>query len=371
MTFSIALLAVALALVLLGWLLAGRHRAASAVICVNLAAVIGALALFESYLAHQQAEADGTRMEGTIVDGFTHPDDVLGYAPNKNARVTARKLYGDSVIYDVAYTTDAHGLRVTAPPEASVKECVVFFGDSITFGEGVSDTENFPFLVSQAAAGRYATYNFGFPGYGPHQMLANLQSGRVDRIVRCSPGYFVYLCIPDHAARVAGHDSWDTHGPRFRLLPDGSVVQQGHFDDPDPAAGGWLAAHLQMALADSLIWQKFFGRPYRIDAPDIALLDGVIRQSARVAHERFPGSVFRVILWDGGDNEKMRLIEQGLAGSDVRLSRMTDAVPDFYHPPDRYLLSRYDRHPNAAWHRIMADYVSRELLHEPPAGREK
>jgi hypothetical protein len=367
-TFSIALLAVALVLALLGWLLRGRR--AWAVTCVNLAAVVGALALFETYLAHQQAEGDGTRMEGTIVAGLTHRDDVLGYAPNRNAKVTARKLYGDQVIYDVAYTIDAHGLRVTAPPEASAKECVVFFGDSITFGEGVGDRENFPFLVSLATAGRYAIYNFGFPGYGPHQMLANLQSGRVGRIVQCAPRYFVYLCIPDHAARVSGQDSWDAHGPRFRLLPDGSVVQQGHFDDPDPAHN-WLTARLRMVLASSLIWQRFFGRPYRIDAPDIALLDGVIRQSARVAHERFPGSEFRVILWDGGDDEKVRLIEQGLSGSNIRLSRMTDAVPDFYHPPDRYLLSRHDGHPNAAWHRIMADYLSRELLREPPAAGEK
>jgi hypothetical protein len=364
-TFSIALFVVALVLVLLGWLL--RRNRLWAIACANLAAIVGALALFETYVDYQQAEGDGTRLEGSITNGFTHADDVLGYAPNANAKVTARKLYGESVIYDVTYTTDAHGLRVTAPPAASAKECVVFFGDSITFGEGVPDTETFPYLVSQKAAERYATYNFGFSGYGAHQMLAALQSGRLDRVVQCMPKYIVYLCIPDHAARVAGLDSWDRHGPRFRLQPDRSVMQQGHFDDPDPASGSWAAAWAQKALASSLIWQKFFSRPYKIDAQDIALLDGVILEAARLAQERLPGSKFDVILWDGGNDEQVRLIEQGLAESNVHLSHMTDAVTDFYTRSDRYILSTHDRHPNATWHRMMADYIFRELLHETPA----
>jgi hypothetical protein len=363
-TVPVALLVIAVGLAFLGWIL--RRRRTWTLLCVNLAAVVGALTLFEFYLERQQAQGDGTRMEGSIVNGFTHRDEVLGYAPDANASVTARKLYGTEPIYDVVYTTSAQGLRVTTQAAASAKECVVFFGDSITFGEGVGDRQNFPFLVSQAMADRYATYNFGFSGYGAHQMLAALQSGRVGETVRCAPKYFVYLGIPDHAARAAGLDRWDMHGPRFRLQPDGSVVQQGHFDDPDPAAGSWMPAWMGNALAGSVVWQKFFGRPYRIDGEDIALLDGIIRQSARVAHERFPGSVFDMILWDGGNDGAARQIEEGLAGSGVRLSRMTDAVPDFYSS-DKYILSIHDRHPNALWHRRMADYISRQLLQGTPA----
>lgn len=368
MASSTAFLVAALVLVLVGWLL--RRRRIWAVSLANLAAVAAALGLFEAYLAHRQAEGDGTRMEGSIVDGFTHADDVLGYAPNANVRVTARKFYGDSLLYDVVYTTGANGLRITAPAAASAKECVLFFGDSITFGEGVGDAENFPFLVSRQVADRYATYNFGFSGYGPHQMLATLQSGRLDETVHCTPRYFVYLCLADHAARVAGLDVWDKHGPRFRLLPDGSVVQQGHFDDPDPLAGSWLSAWAGKVLSNSLIWQKFFGRPYRIDARDIALLDGVVHQSARIARTRYPASVFSVILWDSSDPH-VRQIEQGLAESDIHLIHMTDVVKDFYAHSDRYILSPHDLHPNATWHRMMADYISGEVLHDGRAARER
>ncbi len=361
--FAVTLFVLGGALILGGW--TARRRKGWTFICVNVAAIVFAVALFDSYLGHKQAEGDGTRMEGSIVGGFTHRDDLLGYAPARNAHVTARKLYGDSIIYDVTYTTDRHGLRITVPPAIGARECVVFFGDSITFGEGVEDSEDFPYLVSKRLAGRYATYNFAFSGYGPHQMLATLQSGRIGKIADCTPKYFFYLCIPDHAARVAGLYDWDRHGPRFVLEPDGTVVQRGHFDDPDPVFGIPVTGWIRDLLHSSAIWQRFFGSGKGIDSADISLLVAVINQSARTARERYPGSTFEVILWDGGDKSQVEQIERGLKTDGIREQRMTGVVPDFYAHSDRYVLSPHDLHPNATFHRIMADFISAEVLGEP------
>jgi hypothetical protein len=63
------------------------------VVLANLAAVFVALAVFEGYLGYRDSVGDETVMEGTITEGFTHADDVLGYAPDKGSRVTARKRY--------------------------------------------------------------------------------------------------------------------------------------------------------------------------------------------------------------------------------------------------------------------------------------
>lgn len=95
-----------------------------------------------------------------------------------------------------------------------------------------------------------------------------------------------------------------------------------------------------------------------------ALLDAVIGQSAQTTQGLFPGSVFEVILWDGGNKDQVRLIESGLKarGVRVRLRLMTDIVPDFYANSDKYLLSSYDRHPNQAFHRKMADFIAEEVL---------
>ncbi|MBS0521156.1 MAG: hypothetical protein JSR90_20810 [Proteobacteria bacterium] len=361
MTYSIALLAIALALTALAWI--GRRRRGWAVVLANVAAVFAALGLVEIHLDSQKDPGDGTRLEGSITKGFTHPDDVLGYAPAANARVTARKLYGDKVLYDVTYTTDAHGLRVSAPALPDVHSCVLFFGDSITFGEGVEDADTYAHVVSALAADRYRTYNFGYSGYGPHQMLAALQSGRVARIVNCTPKYIYYLCIPDHAVRITGIYPWDRHGPRFVLASDGSVVQRGHFDDDDPHGG--VGAWIEHVLSGSRIWQRLFVQPHGPEPGDVPLLAGIVAQAARVAQERFPGSVFEVILWDGAD-ERGQAIEAALAARGIRVRRMTSLVPDFYTHSGDYLLSTHDRHPNARFHHLMGEGIAREVMADEP-----
>ncbi|SKA30211.1 hypothetical protein SAMN02745126_04908 [Enhydrobacter aerosaccus] len=364
MTFPIAFFSIAGAFAVLSWPF--RRRPLGAAVLVNLAAIFVALGLAEAYLDRQEAAGDGTRLEGSIVNGFTRPDDLLGYAPEPNASVTARKLFGDTVLYDVTYTTNAHGLRITADALPDARACVVFFGDSITFGEGVRDNEDFPYVVSRAVGDRYKTYNFAFSGYGPHQMLANLDSGRVDRIVNCMPKYFYYLAIPDHAARVAGIYSWDRHGPRYELAPDGSVVQRGHFDDPEPQAAKSAVGWVEELLSASTIGRRLLARPAPPEPVDLSLLVGVVTQAARQARDRFPDSVFEVILWDVGDPAQVQAIEQGFRQAGLHVRLMTSLVPDFRQHPEDYVLSEHDRHPNKAFHRLIGEQIAREVLAGEP-----
>jgi hypothetical protein len=74
------------------------------------------------------------------------------------------------LIYDVTYTIDADGLRIAAGLDENPHDnrCMLFFGCSFTFGEGVDDHEAMPYVAGTLANLR--AYNFGFPGYGPHQM---------------------------------------------------------------------------------------------------------------------------------------------------------------------------------------------------------
>src|SRR5262249_13119229 len=108
--------------VLLGVFACFAKGTAAAALMVNLAAVPLALAMFESYLGITQLYGDRTRIEGNIYDGF-HKDDTLGYAPNQNARLTAREYYGDTVLYDVVYSIDGQGLRIAPPVDQGVRAC--------------------------------------------------------------------------------------------------------------------------------------------------------------------------------------------------------------------------------------------------------
>jgi hypothetical protein len=329
----------------------------------NVAAISMALAIFEVYLSIGAPGSDGTRMEGTITDGFTHPDDVLGYAPNKNSRVTARKYYGDSLLYDAVYTINSDGLRVAPPTEDRPLGCVVFFGDSVTFGEGLNDTDTFPYQVGLKSNSRYAIYNFAFSGYGPHQMLASLKAGVVSRTLRCRPTQFIYLTIPEHIARAAGLAFWDKHGPRFKLAGDGTVSQDGHFDDAPRLLGGLtLPTWVWRSLRSSLTWQKLFGSQRNPDPADLALLLAVIHESARLVKEQYEGAEFDVILWDGRIDPRLDLIEADLRGTGIPVFRLTSAIPNYPRDWRSYVLSTHDLHPNSVQDELLADYIVSHVL---------
>jgi hypothetical protein len=340
-------------------------RTGTSVVMMNLAAICMALAIFEIYLSIGDERSDGTRIEGSITEGFTHSDDILGYAPNKNSRVTARKYYEDSLLYDAAYTIDSDGLRIAPPSEETPEGCVVFFGDSVTFGEGVNDTETFPYRVGIKTNGRYAIYNFAFSGYGPHQMLASLQAGIIDQTLRCKPTQFLYLTIPEHIARVAGLTFWDRHGPRFKLGDDGLVVQDGHFDDNPRFFGGLrLPNWMGRALRSSLTWGRLFGHRRNPNSADLSLYLGVVRESARIATERYKGAKFDVILWDGRVDDRLDLIDGKLRAAGIPVHRVTSAIPNFRADWKQYILSVHDPHPNPLQHERLADYIVSRVLHD-------
>lgn len=147
---------------------------------------------------------------------------ILGYRPRKNTVVDSRKYFKDELVYDVTYSIDANGLRI-APPvtPGSGERCILFFGGSFTFGEGVEDDTTTAYRVGQRLEGRYRIFNFGFHGYGPHQMLSALESGLAKSISSCNARYVIYLVLVEHVQRPAGLALWDLEGPRYLLAANG------------------------------------------------------------------------------------------------------------------------------------------------------
>jgi hypothetical protein len=359
------LLGISASIAVIAWLL---RRRAAAFILVNVAAVLLGVAIFETYLVITAQRGDGTRFEGSINDGFTETDDLLGYKPRNDAHVTARKFFADTLLYDVTYTIGPDGLRVSPKRDLQQeKGCVVFFGDSITFGEGLNDTETYPFRVGSKTNGAYAIYNFAFSGYGPHQMLANLEGGRVQEQLHCTPTQFVYLMIPEHLERVAGLATWDKHGPRFTIRLDGSVQRDGNFDRPYRLLGRWpIPQRLGAALDSFHTWQKLFGRDRQASADALPLAIAIVNEAAGFSRQRYPQSSFDVILWDGNDGERVRGLEAGLTAAGIPVHRITRAIPDFRNNWRAYVISEHDLHPNARQHELLANLVVGEILHVTP-----
>ena len=263
----------------------------------NIAALVLTLGVFEIYLWAIRDAEDLSRFEGSITQRYYVSDPLLGYGPAKNVAVSARKYHGIELIYNVTYTIDSNGLRVPPPfgPMADA-ECVIFFGGSVTFGEGVNDQQSMPYRTGVRSGGIYQIFNFGFHGYGPHQMLAALEEGRVESIVNCQPAYAIYQAILPHIARSAGMASWDKQGPRY-IMDKENVKLAGHFDDE---VGRMPRSDL---LENSYIFRKIYGSERPIRGTDIDLFVAIIDRAKRIFRDISPDGEFHVLLWGDKNSE--------------------------------------------------------------------
>lgn len=334
------------------------------VVAVNLSAAILAVSIYEFHLARSISSGDGTRIEGSILEDFIRPDEMLGYRPRAGLRVSASKWLGDKVIYDVFYTINEHGFRVTSTPEQSGQfQCVIFFGDSVSFGEGVNDHEAFAYRAPSMASGLWQSYNLAFSGWGPHQMLALLQDGLPSRLAKCRSPRVIHLTILEHVPRVAGLASWDRHGPRYKLDANGRPARDGNFDSPTRLPGGWESPRwLRDTLDGSRTWQRVFGRDRVTNERDFQLYLAVLRESVRRVRAEDPAGLFDLILWDGRNDDRLARIESSMQNEGATVHRLTRIIEDYPGNADRYLLNPHDGHPNALMHERIAAYVARHIL---------
>lgn len=300
--------------------------------------------------------------------GYGYEDDVLGFVPVKGVRGHSSKIEGGKRLFDVTYSIDSNGQRVAPAinPEGT-SACVLFFGDSFTFGEGLEDGETLPYQVGVQSGGRVQTYNFGFHGYGPHQMLSAIEHDVVRDRVRCKPDFAIYQALPDHAARVSGKITYAKHSPRYRLQTDGTVRFAGHFDDEAPP---WQQ-NLRGRFGKSAIyrWFQAFALP-AVSDDDVRLMLGVVSSSRDQLERQYPGIHFQVILWINRETDKTVYDELrlGLDQMKVPTHLVEEILPHYRLGASEYVLSGIDRHPTALTNRLLAAYVVNRIVKSPNEG---
>ena len=155
-----------------------------------------------------------------------------GDGDHGTTRQRVRKTIADRVIYDVVYTLDKRGRRVTPPVDsASPTQHALFFGRSFTFGAGPEDNQTVPHQFARLAPA-YRPYNFGQHGRGPSDALNIAMSTDLRSIVADDGGVSFFLFIDDHIRRVVGsltYQVWGADRPRYVIAPDGGVTRAGTF----------------------------------------------------------------------------------------------------------------------------------------------
>jgi hypothetical protein len=280
------------------------------------------------------------RAEGSALAGYTISDERLGYAPAKGHETTIQRYLDDELVYDVTYTIDEHGLRIAPPgPPGDDVPCILFFGGSYTFGEGLENDETLAWRVGIETGGRYRIHNFGYHGYGPHQMLAALELGVVDEVVTCEPRYVVYQGSPFHVPRAAGQSSWEKGGPRYEPTDDGRVEYRGQWSPDRFQYPDWLRPVLD---ASHVLTRLSTNAPPSGEV-DFRRFMGILETTRDRIATRYPSAELIVVYWDApGDPLLADMRARGF-----RVLPVSELIPDRAEHPERYRLHRHDGHPNA------------------------
>ncbi|MDH3317789.1 MAG: hypothetical protein OER43_18745, partial [Gammaproteobacteria bacterium] len=319
---------------------------------INLAAASLGLGGFEAYLwlLSPSPVAD----EVSYSNDYFAPDPVLGYGPRRGVVTEAVKRHRGEPVYRATYSIGENGLRLT-PAAPAAATSVLFFGGSVTFGEGLDDDQSMPYRVGARYGGDVRVYNFGFHGYGPHQMLAALEHGWVASVVSGPVAAVVYQAIPAHVARSAGRAPWDREGPWYRLDGQGRARFAGHFDDR-------LGARVAAVLDRSFTYRRIFGLERGVSDGDLALFAAIVARAREEASRRFPASRFVVLLWGYQDDPTFERVLAALRGRRLSVALIRDILPGYDDDPQRYQIGPHDRHPNPLAQDLIAAYLVEDLL---------
>jgi len=290
-----------------------------------------------------------------MIDTLEYDDDPdLGYGLKASQRAQVREEYRQRVLFDVSYTIDTNGLRVipTATPLAQCR--VAFFGDSFTFGWGLTDAETMPNQFVAASSGLYRGYNFGQSGYGPHQMLRMLESGRFDRVVGDGPiDLVIYQGIVDHVARVVGRNTWDLRGPRYVMRTDQpGIVYAGSFHGSAYVA---LLEWLKKSDIYSYFTNRFFND--QVHVGDLPLYIAILKQAQWEVERRYGVGSFVILFWYD-DRLRADLMTEQLKEAGLNVISIERIIPDINENGSAYRLAAVDTHPSALTNQKIAKFLA-------------
>jgi hypothetical protein len=332
------------------------RKLALGILGLGLALTLGEGAAFYC-MPFLQAGAGGRTVSYIPTSGkpYLIHDDVLGHVPTGD-NVVAVDYRVDDLSKKLIYTLDHNNLRITPPSSLEDAPAILFFGCSLTFGDGVGDCEDFPYLVGLAERERFQAYNFAFSGQGPNHMYSKVRSGEVSSAMgKRTPALALYMAIPAHVRRVLGQYHWSRGEPRY-VLEAGALRFRGCFG----AAGVWplVGRALWKIQLYRLFEQAMCSLAQRRAVTDgqVALFVALAERSQGELRKNWPGLPFVVLFRDDGSTDSDRLIH-GLRAAGVRTLKLSEEVPELYADPLRYHLSPNDSHFNSAGHRLLARFI--------------
>jgi len=314
-------------------------------------AIVAASALFGLSAVEAFAIIREDRPIDRLAAGYSVSQPILGWGPEHPGVFHQTKLEAKTrrVIFDVDYTIDGHRTRKVVSAESG--PAVAFFGDSMTFGTGLSDGETLPQLFADDYERKIRVLNLGFPGYGPQQFLRALETGIYDDMLRGNLRLVVYETAPWHAERSSCTSGFMLRAPRYEMV-DGRATYEGACYDR------WATA-LGQLFANTSLYRVFFEPLQRLGRDDIDLYVAILARASQIAREKYGAATLILYLPAGegylkgsGFTDDMIMQCMRDAGLDV-----VNADLDSARFPGQPLTIPGDGHPTAIANAARAEMV--------------
>ena len=249
-----------------------------------------------------------------VQDGFYAPRPVTGWGPAHTGRFHDEKTDQETgaTIYSADYTIDSNLLRHTQSCEKG--SAIVFFGCSFAFGLGLNDADTLPQAFADSIDHKVRILNLGYPAYGPHQFLSELQAGIFDSVIGPQPKLFVFETAAWHADRSACKPWWVQHAPRY-IIENGQLILKGVCHE---GLDLWFQEWLRSSAA-----YRWLIEPYRnkVSHEDIELYLQITLAAINLAKAKYDVPVVVLYIGRGGENSFL----QGTGfGTEAVLQRLRD-----------------------------------------------
>lgn len=299
-------------------------------------------------------------------------NNITGYGtlPNVSGKTISRSKRTGEIIYDVTYSTNENGWRKIPSSNANSKKCFLFFGDSFTYGEGLNDDETLPFFFGKEMKD-YQIFNFGLHGYGPHQALALILSGEVERVLsdkKCESINALYESLIDHIRRANGLAWWEQGNkniPEFKII-NNQVV--------------WINANKNLKEKTTLIHElsltKHGRKSYLLKMLDTQtykfkqeyneLYFAILNTMENELKTRLNAS-FTLFLWDTSNLSKdlekreFEAILKWLKNGQMQYFLMSQVADDYKDNRLKYGIHKDDLHPNALANEKIAEFLATKI----------
>lgn len=291
--------------------------------------------------------------------------DKLGYVLPKNTKIHSLAKINGKTIYDVNYKINNYGLRNTNSSNNNSCHCIFFFGCSMIFGQGINDNETLPYLLGEKTNHKYRIYNFGVGGYGPNQILYEIESGGISKIVKgCKDNTAIYMGVENHVERATGKLFWQKYSPKYDLIKD-KLVYQKSFESGSNAKliiDDNLKSIMQKSqiyiCVNRMIFLTRLTPPIKEKQKYEKLYIVMLGKMRNILKEKYNTKRFIVLFWD--DNYSGKCILKSLDSNTFENYSVCSILPGFNISSKNYLIQN-DGHPNKHTNEVLANFLAKKI----------